>query len=151
MNQKRLKKIIGVVLSLLVVAVNYSTPVQQLTSLPDALVLREGQEVRLAWGLPLKVRMDQQDAAVISSGDETLSDVARTDVELAAVNAGQAQVQLSLFGSWPFKNVDVQVQDQKILVPGGQAIGVALHTSGVLVVGTSDLSGGASNPAKKAG
>ena len=101
MNQKRLKKIIGVVLSLLVVAVNYSTPVQQLTSLPDALVLREGQEVRLAWGLPLKVRMNQQDAAVISSGDETLSDVARTDVELAAVNAGQAQVQLSLFGSWP--------------------------------------------------
>lgn len=151
MNQKRLKKIFGVVLSLLVVAINYSTPVQQLTSLPDALVLREGQEVRLAWGLPLKVRMNQQDAAVLSSGDETLSDVARTDVELAAVNAGQAQVQLSLFGSWPFKNVDVQVQDQKILVPGGQAIGVALHTSGVLVVGTSDLSGGASNPAKKAG
>lgn len=151
MNRERLKKICGIVLSLLVVAINYSPPVQQLSNLPDALVLRKGQETRLSWGLPLQVRMNQAEQAVLSSGDERLSEAARTDVELAAVSAGQAQVQLSLFGNWPFKNVDVQVQDQKILMPGGQAIGVALHTSGVLVVGTSDLSGGVANPAKKAG
>ncbi len=151
MDRKGLKKVCGIMLSLLVVALNYSSPVQQLLQLPDALVLRAGEEMRLSWGLPLRVQVEQPDAAVISSGDETLQDVAVTDVELAALSEGHAQVRLSLFGGWPFKNVDVRVEESRVLVPGGQAIGVALHTSGVLVVGTSDLTGGGANPAQEAG
>ena len=151
MDRKGLKKICGIMLSLLVVALNYSSPVQRLLQLPDALVLRAGEETRLSFGLPLRVQVEQPDAAVISSGDETLRDVAVTGVELSALSEGQAQVRLSLFGGWPFKNVDVRVEESRVLVPGGQAIGVALHTSGVLVVGTSDLAGGAANPAQEAG
>ena len=151
MDRKGLKKVCGIMLSLLVVALNYSSPVQRLLQLPDALVLRAGEETHLSFGLPLRVQVDQPDAAVISSGDETLRDVAVTGVELSALSEGQAQVRLSLFGGWPFKNVDVRVEESRVLVPGGQAIGVALHTSGVLVVGTSDLAGGAANPAQEAG
>ena len=151
MDRKGLKKVCGIMLSLLVVALNYSSPVQRLLQLPDALVLRAGEETHLSFGLPLRVQVEQPDAAVISSGDETLRDVAVTGVELSALSEGQAQVRLSLFGGWPFKNVDVRVEESRVLVPGGQAIGVALHTSGVLVVGTSDLAGGAANPAQEAG
>ncbi len=49
------------------------------------------------------------------------------------------------------KKVEVQVSPEKKLIPGGMAIGVALHTSGVLVVGTSDLSGGEAGPARVGG
>jgi stage IV sporulation protein B len=48
--------------------------------------------------------------------------------------------------------VEVSVEPERILIPGGEAIGVALQTQGVLVVGTSDLGGeGGDSPARLAG
>ena len=50
----------------------------------------------------------------------------------------------------PVKRVNVNVQPTRLVVPGGQAIGVALEMAGVLVVGASDV-GPAVSPARKAG
>jgi stage IV sporulation protein B len=46
--------------------------------------------------------------------------------------------------------VEIDVQDDLVLIPGGQAVGVALYTQGLLVVGTSDLKD-AQSPARLAG
>lgn len=53
-------------------------------------------------------------------------------------------------GLLPLREVEIDISDDLRLYPGGQAVGVALHTQGVLVVGTSDLSG-AYSPARLAG
>ena len=146
------KRWIGVILSLLVIAINYSPPVQLLRSLPDVLHMTPGQEHVLSLGIPLNVSVEEDGATVLASGDETLEDVMRTSINIIPAGTGESRLHFSLLGLLPVKNIQVQVQPERILIPGGQAIGVALQTSGVLVVGTSDLSGGQEpNPARQAG
>lgn len=146
------KQCIGILLSIMVIAINYSQPVRLLRSLPDVLRMTPGQEHVLSLGMPLSVSVEEDGAAVLASGDETLNDAMRTSINLSPANAGESKLRFSLLGLLPVKDVQVQVQPQRILIPGGQAIGVALHTSGVLVVGTSDLSGEHEpNPARQAG
>lgn len=133
-------------------AINYSPPVQLLRALPDVLRMTSGQEHVLSLGMPLQVSVEQDGTAVLSSGDQTLSEALQTSINLAPTAAGESRLRFSLLGLLPVKDVQVQVQEKRTLIPGGQAIGVALHTNGVLVVGTSDLSGGQeANPARQAG
>lgn len=60
---------------------------------------------------------------------------------------------LKLFDSVAVKQVQVQVVDRKMVVPGGCPFGIKMHTKGVLVVGMSDIQNGTHNinPAKDAG
>ncbi len=138
---------------MLVLAVNYSPQVRSLSALPDVLHMTQGQQHLLNLGLPLTVRIEQEDGvAALSSTAQTLSQATQNQVQLSPSTAGSMRVHLSLLGFLPIKDVEVQVSQRRTLIPGGQAIGVALHTSGVLVVGTSDLSGGQDvNPARQAG
>jgi stage IV sporulation protein B len=89
---------------------------------------------------------------VLSSTDETLNGRAASDVQLTGNQTGSAVLSLDLLGILPIKKVEVSVEPERILIPGGEAVGVAIATQGVLVVGTSDLGGedGAS-PARLAG
>ena len=72
------------------------------------------------------------------------------------VNPQSQKVNLSykLFGIFPFKSSVVEVMPSLQLVPGGQSIGVALQSKGVMVVGQAPVIGedGKKNyPAKEAG
>lgn len=62
-------------------------------------------------------------------------------------------LKLSLFDSVVIKQVQVQVVERKMVVPGGSPFGIKMFTSGVMVVGMSDIQMGAENvnPAKNAG
>ncbi len=62
-------------------------------------------------------------------------------------------INLKLFNTVQIKQVNVQVVDRKMVVPGGCAFGIKMHTDGVLVVGLSDIQKGTQNlnPAKDAG
>jgi len=131
-----LRKATGLLLALLLV-LGYFTPMQQtLRSLPGQLALTQGQvqTLRLGAGLTLECRGD---LAVSSSQDERLS---AAQVRLHGQSTGHSQLLIKLLGILPIKTVQVKVSPEKRLIPGGQAIGVAMRTDGVLVVGTSDLS-----------
>lgn len=140
----KLRKSIGLVLSVLL-ALSWFSPMQTtLRDLPDTLTLTQGQisTLRLG-GLTLK-----SDAlTVTSSGDETLASVGA--VEVAGQRVGTSDMLLTLFGI-PLKKVEVQISPEKRLIPGGQALGVAMRTEGVLIVGLSDVAEDVS-PAKSAG
>ncbi len=56
---------------------------------------------------------------------------------------------VNLFGFFPIGKMRVNVDDETRLMPGGAAVGVALATKGVLVVGVSDVAG--KSPAQAAG
>jgi len=129
------KRATGIVLSFFL-TLGYFSPMQQtLRTLPDTLALTQGQVQTLQLSPQLQLAASGGDMAVASSGDQTLG-----QVELVSETAGTSELLLSLMGILPLKKVEVQVSPEKRLIPGGSAIGVAMRTDGVLVVGTSDLS-----------
>jgi len=60
---------------------------------------------------------------------------------------------LRLFDSVPVKQVQVQVNDRKMVIPGGNPFGIKMFTEGVMVVGLSDIQVDTENvnPAKLSG
>jgi len=67
---------------------------------------------------------------------------------------GRMQVSLRLFGVIPLRHLTVTAVPEVRVVPGGQAIGVLLHSQGVLVVGQApiyDAKGRERSPAREAG
>ena len=126
----RKRRLTGWLLSLLVLAVWFSPQAQLLRSLPDTFSVSRTQTADLALPYPFELTMTAS-----SSTDEQL---------------GSATATISLFGLLPIREVEVEIADDLRLYPGGQAVGVAMRTKGVLVVGTSDLSG-ALSPARMAG
>ena len=128
----RARRITGWLLSLLILSVHFSPQAQLLRSLPDKLSIARGQPAALETPYPLTLSVAEASA----SNAETLGATSRATI--------------SLFGLLPIREVEIEIADDLRLYPGGQAVGVALHTSGVLVVGTSDLTGFGS-PARAAG
>ena len=51
------------------------------------------------------------------------------------------EMNLNLFGTIPVKEIDVNVIPRTTVVPLGNLIGVKMYTSGVLVVGMSEIEG----------
>ena len=139
-----LRKSAGVVAAFLL-AMSWFSPMQQtLRTLPDTLALSQGQVSQLRLG---GMTLTSDVLTVTSSGDETLASVGAVNV--VSQQAGTAEMLLSLFGI-PLKRVEVLVSPEKRLIPGGQALGIAMRTEGVLIVGVSEVEAGVS-PAKAAG
>ncbi len=137
-NRTAARKLTGWLLSILLMAVHFSPQAALLRTLPDTLSIATGQQLNLPSAYPLTIQLQGGSLPADANSAETLA-------EPQAITAT-----VSLFGLLPIRQVEIDIRDDLLLYPGGQAVGVALHTAGVLVVGTSDLSG-ASSPARLAG
>ena len=148
------KKLIGCLLAAAVMALNYSPPVQNFFSLPQVINLQQGQVQELNLGFPLPLAASDTDVLRITSESLGVKAWQKGNiVELMPQTCGDSQIQLTLFGILPVKSIHVKVTPQKVLVPGGESIGVSLYTEGTLVVGRSDVSSEGSkivNPAREA-
>ena len=122
----------------------FSPAQQALRTLPDSITLTQGQASTLRLG-GLSASGDA--LTVTASGDETLARAGA--VTVVAQSPGTTELLLSILGI-PVKRVEVQVSQDKRLIPGGQALGVAMRTQGVLVVGLSEAADGVC-PAKECG
>ena len=114
-------------------------------------------------GLPGKLEISAGAGLVVpasgmlsaSLGDEATG-AARLEVDrddgarLSGVREGDATLTYRLLGLLPVKRVDVSVTTGRRLIPGGQSVGVAIDTAGVVVVGASDI-GQVPSPARVAG
>ena len=144
------KRAVGVWVALALFAINFSPRVQSLRALPDILYLGEGQSEILDFLLPLKAKVEGDAVDVVRGSDQTLADVGAT---IQSQSPGTSSVTFSFLGI-PVKEVQVQVTSGKRLIPGGQAIGIAMMTNGVYVAGTEAViaqDGTSVNPARKAG
>ena len=130
-----LRKIAGAFMSALAAWMVFSPTSQALRTLPETYRLNVGESYALNVG-----------AAVLSSTDERLNLNSNT---LTAKEKGESEVSVNLFGLFPIGKMRVQAGDEQRLMPGGAAVGVALATQGVLVIGVSDVSG--KSPAQSAG
>ena len=99
--------------------------------------------------------VDEEDEAYLLAREDNRTesihvDFART-VKLKANAIDNYQMDLKLFGVFPYKNVDIEVIQDKMLIPSGIPIGIYVKTDGVLVVGIGEFesSGGETiSPAK---
>ena len=112
---------LGIALSAMAFLCNYSPWVREAASLPDALTLTSGQKF-----VPMLAASDGGAVSVLASQDER--------VTISAEAGGQTSVTFSLLGLIPVHETRVNVVEERTLIPGGQVVGVALKTRGVLVV-----------------
>lgn len=129
------------------VALSYFSPMQTaLRTLPQRLSLTQGQKQTITLGA-LTLTPESGSATVSASQDERLREAGAVDVECA--QAGTSELLLSLMGI-PLRRVEVEVSEEKRLIPGGLAVGVAMRTEGVLIVGVADVQG-SDSPARLCG
>ncbi|MDZ5471066.1 SpoIVB peptidase (plasmid) [Bacillus sp. 31A1R] len=127
MKYELLRKIIGGILLVSIVAIGFSKPFQEYLQIPKNITLFEGQNYELQRATPV--------SAVVSPDNKSISVQQENDsVSLYAKQYGKNEMLLELAG-FPIKKVDVNVLKDFKVIPGGQSIGVKLNTLGVLVVG----------------
>ena len=154
----------GVTALLLAVYASY------LDRIPSQIKIRAGVEQEFDFCVPVSgeiYRMPQEAAPVASvtdvseegadflAGEDDREASIHVDfthtVKLKANEIDAYQMDLKLFGVLPYKNVDIEVIQDKMLIPSGIPIGIYVKTDGVLVVGIGEFesSGGdAISPAK---
>ena len=107
-----------------------------ITLLPSNIIIFEGEELNLKTlaGINVK-RANNSNVEIIqaSSSLEESNNVYET--------AGTFELNLNLFGTIPVKEINVNVIPKTKVIPLGNLIGVKLYTSGVLVVGMSEIEG----------
>ena len=101
-------------------------------SIPDNIVIFEGESISLKTMLGLKADLTEKNEVI-----ETLS---RNQTNVIN-DAGKKTVKLSLFENIFVKSVDVDVLPKTTVIPVGSIAGIKLYTSGVLVVGMSEIQG----------
>lgn len=160
-DQKR-RKIIGLLIVLLIVAGTFNPHAQSFFSVPSQQRVLVGDHISVNINFPEQLL--QQLSVYVESGKHKMLFLNGTDINgkvfsfsdgwPVATSPGQAKMQIRLFGLIPIKSVKVEVLPQTKLVPGGQSVGVLLHSEGVIVVGQSiveDSKGNKFNPAASAG
>ena len=128
--------------------------------IPSTIKIRAGVEQELNFRIPVsgEICRVEEDAAQVSSmpdslehteipqAQERVSDSVQSihvdfthTVKVKANEIDTYQMNLKLFGILPYKSVDIEVIQDKMLIPSGIPIGIYVKTSGVLVVGVGEF------------
>ncbi len=100
-------------------------------NIPNNLVILEGENIALKTLLGMQVRVNA----------ETMETVSNSNQNVINPKVGKATVQVSLFDAISLKDVNVDILPKSKVIPVGSIAGVKLYTSGVLVVGMSEIEG----------
>mgnify|MGYP002601182905 FL=1 len=123
--------------------------------IPEHFSVAEGEESSFSLDLPLYTTLLSESEEVILKGDSGIPQDEiriRPDQEfsLYARKDGNFRLGLKLFGTIPFKEISVNVEDACYAVPCGMPVGIYLKSRGVMVIGTgkvTDENGSEAEPA----
>ena len=101
-------------------------------SIPDNIVIFEGETINLKTILGIKADLTEKNKEI-----ETISRNQTKPIN----TTGKKVLKLSLFENIFVKNVDVDVLPRTKVIPVGSIAGIKLYTSGVLVVGMTEVQG----------
>ena len=145
MNREIVKRIVGSILLIALVAVFSHQSVIRFLDIPPAIVVFKGEEVHMPQSDFIKAEaVDEEEAIAAFKSDD--------GIHVAGLETGDSKLTFSAFGV-PIKTAKVKVLDEFEVIPGGQSIGVQLNTLGVLVVGYHEVKGesGTNSPGEDAG
>ncbi|MCI8759869.1 MAG: SpoIVB peptidase [Clostridia bacterium] len=100
-------------------------------NIPNHLVIFEGEEISIKTLLGMQIKMDTQTMQTLSNYNTSTIDE----------KTKKANLQVSLFDNVSLKDVNVDILPRTKVIPVGSIAGVKLYTSGVLVVGMSEIEG----------
>lgn len=129
---KKLRNIF-IIIGLLVIYIY----VCNITLLPSSIIIFEGEELNLRTIIGINVRRANTGTAEVIQASTTVN----SDQDNVYSSAGTFELNLDLFGTIPVKEINVNVIPKTKVVPMGNLIGVKMYTSGVLVVGMSEIEG----------
>ena len=123
--------------------------------IPEHFSVAEGEETSFSLDLPLYTTLLSESEEVILKGDSGIPQDEiriRPDQEFSmyARKDGNFRLGLKLFGTIPFKEISVNVEDACYAVPCGMPVGIYLKSRGVMVIGTgkvTDENGSEAEPA----
>lgn len=127
---KKMKKII--IICILIVIYIY---VCNITLLPSSIIIFEGESLNLKTVAGINVKKANY------SNSHIIQTFSNNSEEGIYNTAGMFELNLDLFGTIPVKEIDVNVIPRTTVIPSGELIGVKMYTSGVLVVGMSEIEG----------
>ena len=107
---------------------------------PSTIKIRAGVEQQLDFHVPASGVIYQEEAVEsLSTRVNSLHVNFSKGVTLKANQIDNYVMDLKLFGIIPYKSVDIQVIQDKMLTPSGLPIGIYVKTEGVLVVGIGEF------------
>ena len=126
-----MKKVIWKILLVFLLIIIY-TYIISIQSIPENIVIFEGESIKLKTMLGLKADLTEKNQVL-----ETLSSNQTNIID----DSGRKTVKLSLFENIFLKDVSIDVLPKTTVIPVGSVAGIKLYTSGVLVVGMSEIQG----------
>ncbi|NLY43539.1 MAG: SpoIVB peptidase [Clostridiaceae bacterium] len=126
-----------IILVLVLIAVPVTIALQIYFLFPDQIMLLEGEEYIYDINTPFNIGVQVDKSGVLSFNGDIIKD----DFVIKPEKLGNCNVNLKLFGIIPFRSVTVNVVPKMSVVPCGNTVGVKLYTDGILVIGTSEISG----------
>lgn len=112
------------------------------SSIPSVIRVRAGEEQSFDLGIPAKAEIlsvSEQGNSNIPQGAVTID--LNQPVTMSVENPEQYFLDVKLFGILPFKQIDIQVIEERELIPVGVPIGIYVKTDGILVIGVGEFEG----------
>ena len=102
-----------------------------INAIPKKVLLFKGEKINIKtiWGISLEE--NNLNYKTILTSSETAN----------KQENGTTKYKVKLFGTFNLKDIDVSVIERTKVIPIGQIAGIKMHTSGVLVVGMSEIKG----------
>ncbi|SET03962.1 stage IV sporulation protein B [[Clostridium] polysaccharolyticum] len=114
--------------------------------IPDSIRMIVNEEQKLDFSLPVKGQIVAKTVGALSVNDKKLEkseiriDFAKP-FTLYSKEPGSYKVKLKLFGLMAYKNIQIDVMEEKYLYPCGSSVGIKINTDGILVLGTGIIRG----------
>ncbi|MCH5273894.1 MAG: SpoIVB peptidase [Lachnospiraceae bacterium] len=114
--------------------------------LPAEIRLITGEETEFSFLLPFSAKIEGDSVGVLEVNREPLEkgsitiDLSDT-ITMRAAEKTSATMELRLFGIFPLKKVEISAVTPQSVIVGGTAIGIHVETNGVLVLGTTSVTG----------
>ena len=100
-----------------------------INAIPNSIIIFEGESINVNRYLGFSLNSSNRTMETSVNNSQTIN------------NVGKTTVQVSLFDKFFIKNMEVNVLPRCRVIPVGSIAGVKLYTSGILVVGMSEIEG----------
>lgn len=116
------------------------------SQIPDSIKMIVKKEEKLDFSLPIEGQIDSAPVGALSINNKKVdSDKIKLDfakpIHFYSDTPASYKVKLKLFGVLSYKNIQIDVIEQKYLYPCGMSVGINIKTDGILVLGTGIIGG----------
>ncbi len=134
------------ILVLNVIAILYITKIKLDKMVPNQIKMQVGIQEEFNFSVPMEGNVRDGDIEVIQLNNRKVpKDQIKINFAepftLESGEIGSYKMDLKLFGLIRFKQIDVEIIDSMELIPVGKTIGIYVETDGILVLGTSPITG----------